>query len=118
MRRQCGCGRIYGSRSGLFRHIRAKHEGLPPKGTTRLKRGRPETKPQNRKRRVCSCGKTFKYRQGLHRHVKDKHGGRQPNAFELKEDFLLKFSEKVKKVTATISRDLKELSALHLSCMK
>ena len=85
MRRQCGCGRIYGSRSGLFRHIRAKHEGLPPKGTTRLKRGRPETKPQNRKRRVCSCGKTFKYRQGLHRHVKDKHGGVQPNAFELRE---------------------------------
>ena len=85
MRRLCGCGRTYRYRSGLFNHIKLKHEGVAPKGTIYLKRGRPETKPQIRQRRVCSCGKTFKYRQGLHKHIKDKHGGVQPNAFELRE---------------------------------
>jgi hypothetical protein len=48
MRRLCGCGRTYRYRSGLFNHIKLKHEGVAPKGTIYLKRGRPETKPQIR----------------------------------------------------------------------
>ena len=87
MRRQCGCGRTYGYRSGLYNHIKLKHDGIAPKGTIHLKRGRPETKPKLPKRRVCGCGKTFKYRQGYHRHVKDKHNGVAPDAFEFKEKF-------------------------------
>ena len=39
---KCGCGRRYASLAALFTHVKFKHGGVRPKGTTTLKkRGRP-----------------------------------------------------------------------------
>jgi len=51
----CGCERDFYYSSGLSRHIKNKHSGLAPKGTVKLKMGRPKI---NRK---C-CGIKFNSR--------------------------------------------------------
>jgi hypothetical protein len=38
---QCGCGHIYGSRPTLNLHVRKKHDGVRPEGTTETLPGKP-----------------------------------------------------------------------------
>jgi len=47
--RLCGCGKAYKHESSFFRHIRKKHNGIYPLGTIKLAKGRPATKPKNRR---------------------------------------------------------------------
>ena len=89
----CGCGKTYLNYPALYTHIKTKHDGITPPGTTQPQpetiskssgrsgsKGRPATGEAGERDYICGCGKAYLNYPALYTHIKTKHDDIAPPA--------------------------------------